>query len=96
MIALMVLKIRYIQETYLEEIDKTISDNLSGWTLKRISKIALAVLRLAVYEIKYVENIPVGVSINEAVEIAKKYGSDNDRTFVNGILGSIARKNENE
>lgn len=75
----------------LDEIDNAIASNLCGWKIKRISKTALAVLRLAVYEIKFNDSIPDGVSINEAVEIAKKYCGDDDPSFVNGVLGSIVR-----
>ncbi len=75
----------------LEEIDSLISSNLKGWKIDRISKVSLCILRLAVYEIKYVEDIPVSVSINEAIELAKKYASSEDVAFVNGILGSISR-----
>ncbi len=74
-----------------EELDASISEFLSGWKINRISKVNLAVLRLAVYEIKYVEDVPVSVAINEAVELAKTYSSKEDGAFVNGILGSFAR-----
>jgi N utilization substance protein B len=78
-------------EENLEEIDNEISKNLKGWSMSRISKVSLAVLRLAICEMKYFEDIPVGVSINEAVEICKLYGSEEDKSFVNGVLGSVAR-----
>ena len=67
----------------LEELDEIISANLSGWTIGRISKVSLAVLRLAIYEMKYMEEIPVAVSIDEAVS--------DDASFVNGVLGTVAR-----
>ena len=76
----------------LEEIDSIIKENLSGWKIERISKVSLAILRLAVYEIKYLDSIPTGASINEAVELAKKYSIDSDAAFINGVLGTIARK----
>lgn len=77
-----------------EEIDKHISNNLSkGWKISRISRIALAILRVAVYEMKYVEEVPVSVAINEAVELAKKYSTD-DASFINGVLGSVAKEIE--
>ena len=63
-----------------------------GWTLSRISKASLAILRHAIYEMKYVDSVPYSVSINEAVELAKKYTIDESR-FVNGILGAFARDN---
>lgn len=76
-----------------DEIDAEIKKNLKeGWTLSRISKPSFAILRLAIYEIKYVDSVPQSVSINEAVELAKKYTIDESR-FVNGILGSYVREN---
>lgn len=78
----------------MEDIDAVIERNLKGWTMQRISKVSLALIRMAVCEMKYFEKIPVGVSINEAVEICKIYGSDEDKSFVNGILGSISREKE--
>ena len=74
-----------------DEIDAIISKYLKkGWTLRRISRPSLAILRLAVYEITYLESIPDAVSVNEAVELAKKYTID-ESGFVNGILGSVVR-----
>lgn len=75
----------------LEEIDELIKNNLTGWTVNRISKVALSILRLAIYEIKFIDSIPVGVSINEAVELCKKYATPDDSSYVNGVLGTIAR-----
>ncbi len=76
-----------------EEIDKLISDNLKkGWRISRISKVSYTVMRLAVFEMLYVEDVPVSVSINEAVELAKKYSVPDDSAFVNGVLGSIAKQ----
>lgn len=72
----------------LEEIDSKISSHLKDWTLERISKINLSVLRLAFCEINYMEDIPYQVSINEAVEVAKKYGDDDSPSFVNAVLAS--------
>ena len=71
------------------DIDEIISKNASGWSISRLSKTALAVLRLAVYEIKYMPDIPVAVSINEAVEILKKYATTEDAKYVNGILSTV-------
>ncbi len=73
----------------LEEIDGLIEEATEGWDLNRIGKVELAILRLAVYEAKMDEDIPVSVAINEAVEIAKKYGGEDSPSFVNGILGKI-------
>ena len=81
-------------EEHIEEIDAVIERNLKGWSKQRISKVSLALLRMAVCEMKYFDKVPVGVSINEAVEICKVYGSDEDKGFVNGILGSISREKE--
>ena len=81
-------------EEHIDEIDGVIEKNLKGWSKQRISKVSLALLRMAVCEMKYFDKVPVGVSINEAVEICKVYGSDEDKSFVNGILGSIAREKE--
>lgn len=74
-----------------DDIDALIEKNLVGWTIKRISKVSLAVLRLAVCEILYFDDIPVSVSINEAVEITKKYSTEQDASFVNGVLGSVSK-----
>ena len=79
-------------EDNLEEIDKIISDHLSAkWKLNRISKVSLSILRPAVYEMKYVEDIPSNVSINEAVELSKKFSGEEEYKFVNGILGAVSR-----
>lgn len=73
-----------------EELDEKISSHLSkGWRISRISKVSLAILRVAVYEIYYSEEAPVSVAINEAVELSKKYTPD-DAKFVNGLLGAVA------
>ena len=75
----------------LETIDSTINENLVGWSAKRISRVSRAILRLAVCELMFTD-VPVGVAINEAVEITKKYASDDDASYVNGVLGAVARK----
>ena len=74
-----------------EEIDKIITDNLDNWTLERIAKTDLAIIRTAVAEMLYVESIPVRVSINEAVDLAKKYGDERSYAFINSVLGKISR-----
>ena len=91
--------IEYIKDAVLgieknkQEIISQIERNLkSDWKLERISKIDLSILKLAIYEIKYKE-IPYKVAINEAVELAKRYGEDTSRTFVNGVLASIVKGN---
>lgn len=73
------------------ELDSIIEKYLTNWTIDRISKVALAVLRLAIYEIKFMDDIPESVSIDEAVELCKKYSTTDDASFVNGLLGSIVR-----
>ena len=79
---------------YNEEIEKSISENIkSDWDIDRISKIDLTLLKLGIYEIIY-SNLPYKVVINEVVELAKKYGDDNSKSFVNGVLASIVKKNE--
>lgn len=75
----------------LPEIDKEISEKATGWTLDRFGKVDLAIVRLAVYEMLFDDDIPVGVSINEAVELAKKYGRDESSGFVNGVLAKFAK-----
>ncbi len=73
----------------LAEIDQSISDNATKWSISRMAKVDISILRLAVYEINYDEDIPTNVAINEAVEIAKKYGGDHSASFVNGILAKV-------
>lgn len=75
----------------IEEIDDKISHNLKEWSIDRISKINLSILRLAVSEIMYLDDIPYQVSINEAVELAKKYGDDDSPAFINGVLASVIK-----
>lgn len=75
-----------------DQIDEKIASNLkSGWKLNRISKVSLAIMRVAIYEMMYLEDIPVSVSINEAVELSKKYAAEDDTAFVNGVLGAVAK-----
>ncbi len=88
---------KYISEvvtaayTNKDEIDSKISENLSeNWSITRLSKMCLAVLRLAVSEMLYVEDVPNSVSINEAVELAKLFGDENEPAFINGLLGKLA------
>ncbi len=72
-------------------LDSNIERFLKGWKLSRISKVNLSILRLALYEIDNIEEVPENVAINEAVELAKKYSGKDDSAFVNGILGSYSR-----
>lgn len=79
-----------------DELDKMIENNTNGWTIDRISKTDLAILRVAIYEMFYRDDIPVGVAINEAVEITKEFSPQESPSFVNGILGKISRGMDNE
>ena len=91
-----------IQEKYrqvlshTEEIHTLLNETSKGWKTKRMSRVDLTALRLAVYEMKYDEKVPVGVAINEAVELAKRFGGDTSGSFVNGILGKIASMKETD
>lgn len=76
---------------HINDLDTEISQNSIGWNIKRISKTALCILRLAIFEMRYVGEIPVSVSINEAVELCKKYATPEDASFVNGILSTVAK-----
>lgn len=73
-----------------DEIDGLIQNHARGWSLDRMPKVDLAIMRLAIYELKFRQDIPWNVSINEAVELAKKYGGDQSKTFINGVLGKVA------
>ena len=75
----------------LPEIDDKIHSICEGWRLERLGKPELAILRLAVYEMKWDEDVPVGVAINEAVELAKKYSMQEDAAYINGVLGAFAK-----
>ena len=93
-------KYAHVKE-HLEEIDAQLNSASRGWKTKRMSRVDLAALRLAVYEMEYDEDVPTGVAINEAVELAKRFGGDASGSFVNGVLGKIAsekeeKKNEEE
>ncbi|MEH2942901.1 transcription antitermination factor NusB [Lachnospiraceae bacterium KK002] len=85
----------YIQDKFeqilarLSGIDEMINQVAQGWKTSRMGKVDLTLIRLAVYEMKYEEDVPVGVAINEAVELAKSYGTDDSASFVNGILAKL-------
>ena len=79
-------------EQHAEEIDETITAHLKGWTLSRLPRVSLAALRLALAEMLYGNEQKPAVAINEAVELVKKYGDENDYQFVNGLLGTVARE----
>ena len=74
-----------------EELNETIQKFSIGWDVSRISRLARAIMQLAIFESLYVEDVPVGVAISEAVRLAKKYDGNDTGSFVNGILGSFAR-----
>ena len=86
----------YIRKKYekiaekLDDIDKAINEKTKGWDTERMAKVELTIIRLAVYEIKHDESVPTGVAINEAVELAKKFGQDGSPAFVNGVLAKFA------
>ena len=83
-------KYAHVRE-HLDDIDEILNEVSKGWKTRRMNRVDLTTLRLAVYEMKYDEDVPVGVAINEAVEIAKRFGGDTSGSFVNGILGKAAR-----
>ena len=86
----------YMEEVYfgvidrMAELDERITARAIGWKTKRMTKVALTVMRIAVYEMAYCEDIPFTVSINEAVELAKKFDDDKAPAFINGILNGVA------
>ena len=79
-----------------DKIDALIEQNAKDWTVARIAKAEIAVLRLAIYEAEFDDDVPERVAINEAVELAKKYGDDKAPAFINGILGGITRSQREE
>ncbi len=87
----------YIRDKYekiadkLTEIDEAINKETTGWNTSRIAKVDLTIIRLAIYEIRYDDSVPTGVAINEAVELAKKFGQDGSPAFVNGVLAKFAQ-----
>ena len=76
----------------VEEIDRLLDEKLEGWTVSRLPKVELAILRLGTYEILYDDTVPTGVAINEAVELGKKFGEDGSGAFINGVLAGITGK----
>ncbi len=86
------LRMRYHEVSLrIPEIDEMLNSTAKGWKTDRFASCDLAILRLAVFELKFDDSIPQGVAINEAVELAKIYGGDGSPSFINGILGEIAR-----
>ena len=92
----------YIKDTYFavcekrEEIDAAIGENAKGWKPERLGNVSRSILRLAVYELMFVPTIPYNVTINEAVELAKKFDDEKARPFVNGVLNSVKNELEKE
>lgn len=86
----------YIQNKFekivekIPEIDELLNQASKGWKTKRMSKVDLSILRLACFEILFDEDVPTSVAINEAVELAKKFGGDTSSSFINGVLGKLA------
>jgi len=78
-----------------EDIDEIVNRFSQHWKIKRIARVELTILRVALYEMLYLDDIPTKVAINEAVELAKRYGDENSKNFVNGILDAVARAIEN-
>lgn len=87
---------RTVEGTFLKEefLKETIEINLTNWKYNRISKVNIAILKIAVYEMYFDEDIPDKVSINEAIELSKKYSDEKAPSFINGVLGNIIRKKE--
>ena len=89
-------EVTYIREKALnvilktEEIDEMLNTNTKGWKTSRMNKVDLSILRLAVYELKWDDEIPAGVAIDQAVELAKKYSGDDGPSFINGVLAKFA------
>ncbi|HLS06894.1 MAG TPA: transcription antitermination factor NusB [Bacillota bacterium] len=77
---------------HVTAIDQLIANNLEHWSIDRIASVEKTILRIAIYEIKYLEDVPKRVAINEAVELAKKFGDDQSGKFVNGVLAKIIEK----
>ena len=78
----------------LEEVDEIINRNSKSWKTGRMPKVDLAIMRLAVGEIKYGEDVPAAVAINEAINLAKKYSTDQSSKFIHGVLGAVTKNNE--
>lgn len=92
-----VVKNRYFDLiSHKEELDKDLSEAISGWKLERVGKVERAILRLALYEMRYDEEVPEKVAINEAVELAKKFGADASAGFVNGVLAKFTKNHKQE
>lgn len=80
----------------IPELDSKLNDKMEGWDTTRVGKVELTIMRLALYEMLYDDEVPVSVAINEAVELAKTYGPDNAGSFVNGVLAKFAKEDESK
>lgn len=83
-------------EEHLSDIDALIGDLAIGWSIDRMPRVDLSILRIAIYEMLYIKNIPYSVSINEAVELAKVFGGDRSSAYINGMLGTLSKKLEED
>lgn len=81
-------------EAHVEELDALISEHAIDWTIDRIARVDLSILRVALFEMLYREDVPEGAAINEAVELAKRFGGEKSYAFINGILGVVARRDD--
>lgn len=82
--------------SHMEEIDEIITSHAEGWNISRMGKVELAIIRLAVFELRFDESIPDLVAIDEAVELAKKFGGDQAPSFINGVLARIVKISEED
>lgn len=78
-------------KSHIDELNDLITAYSKSWKISRLPKVTLSILYVALYEMKYVDSVPENVAINEAVELAKKYASQDDASFINGILGAVSR-----
>ena len=78
-----------------DELNDSIAANLKGWTISRVSRVTLILMQMALYQMKYCDDIPVSVAINESVEMAKKFATEDDASYLNGVLGGIDRAGAN-
>lgn len=91
---LFAISLAQMADEHTGEFDAIISENAVGWRIERLPKVSVAILRLALCEMFYVESVPVKVSANEAVELAKKFGTKDDASFINGVLGKVIREKD--
>ena len=88
------IRVRFLQvQPYISEADKLLDNKVIGWKTKRMNKVDLSILRLAIYEMNYDQEIPTRVAISEAVELANRFSSKEGSSFVNGVLAKIVQDN---